>query len=412
MLPPHKTWSRCLILLSLLFLPLGIAASPQPATGKTENLAASLAADPLVQHMIAQVSAQQVMLYAGGLSGEWPVLVGGTPYTFTTRYSGAAIAIQKATQYAYEHFQTLGLNVNYQDYELGTLGLRRNVIAEQTGQTQPERVFLLTAHLDDMADSQNRLSLAPGADDNGSGSAAVLAAADILSQYSFGCTLRYVLFTGEEQGLYGSSVYAGSLSANKEDVEGVLNLDMIAYDSNAQPRLDLHTRAGIADDERIADLFAGVVNAYRIPLEPEIIPDSMPRSDHAYFWYNGFPAILAIEDRDDTTPYYHTIGDRYSTLNRAYLTHFVQAAVGTMAHLGCPLEGRIRGSVVEQAGAVPLEGAILLAQPGGSNGEGMAARSDSQGKFELLLSPGEYTFQAIAPSYMPQVQYPLTVTNG
>jgi Zn-dependent M28 family amino/carboxypeptidase len=75
------------------------------------------------------------------------------------------------------------------------------VIGEIPGLVNPDDIFIIGAHIDDVTGT-------PGADDNASGSVATLLAADILSQYDWGCTLRFAFWTGEEQGLLGSDVYA------------------------------------------------------------------------------------------------------------------------------------------------------------------------------------------------------------
>jgi hypothetical protein len=283
--------------------------------------------------MIDQVTIDMVQQYNGDLSGVNTVLIGGSPYTIATRYTYNQPAIEKATQYAYDHFQSLPLKVSYHEYEFAGTGTRRNVIAEQTGAYLPEQIFLITAHLDSTSGYAD--TLAPGADDNASGSTAVLIAADLLSQYEFGCTLRYALFTGEEQGLYGSRAYAASLAESGEMVAGVLNLDMIGYNSDDQPIVDLHARDKNNQDLAIARTFAEVVTAYNLNLVPEIFQDSMPFSDHASFWGFQFPAILAIEDRQDFNPHYHTTRDTLKELDPAYFTEFVKASVGTFAHMGC-----------------------------------------------------------------------------
>jgi hypothetical protein len=296
----------------------------------------ALTPDPLVQGMIDQVSSAALYGYVSGLSGETPVIVGGEPYTITTRYSKSVIPIEKATQYAYEHFQSLGLTTSYFEYNLPGTGVRRDVIAEQTGLTQPGRIVLAVAHLDSISDAINSLTLAPGADDNASGSAGVLAAADILSQYEFGCTLRYALFTGEEQGLYGSQEYADTVYNLGENVAGVLNLDMIAYNTTGTATtMELHTRPGDSGDLLLAGLFSDVIAAYQLDLTPLVVQDAESASDHYSFWQNGYPAILAIEDWSDHTPYYHKTTDRLQTLDMAYYTRMVKAAVGALAHLGC-----------------------------------------------------------------------------
>ena len=127
------------------------------------------------------------------------MVVGGTAYTIATRNTNQATPIQKATQYALERFQALGLSAAYHNWSNGGYS-NRNVVATQPGSTLPGEVVLVTAHLDDMPSG----ALAPGADDNASGSTGVLLAAEALSAYQLQRTIRYVLFTGEEQGLLGT----------------------------------------------------------------------------------------------------------------------------------------------------------------------------------------------------------------
>jgi PKD repeat protein len=293
----------------------------------------SMTSDPFVVRTMDQVSTTILHNYVGDLSGAWPILVDGEPYTLTTRYSYAQQPISIATNYAYEHFTGLGLPTSYHTYTLSGHTLR-NVIAEQVGHLDPERIFLLTAHIDSIA---SPLTLAPGADDNASGTAGVLMAADILSQYRLPYTLRYVLFTGEEQGVWGSAAYATDIADRGEHVAGVLNLDMIAYNSTLYPEpvIELHTRSGNDGyaDQTIARLFADVVAGYHLDLIPEIVPSNLQASDHASFWQHDYPAILAIEDFDDFNPYYHSTDDTLDTLNWAYYTESVKATIGTLLHL-------------------------------------------------------------------------------
>jgi hypothetical protein len=72
----------------------------------------------------------------GGLSGETAVTVGGAPYTITTRYTNSGTPITKATQYAYEQLQALGLSVSYHSWSSSGYS-NRNVIGVIPGTTQP-----------------------------------------------------------------------------------------------------------------------------------------------------------------------------------------------------------------------------------------------------------------------------------
>ena len=323
-------------------------ALPRQQTN-TPEIPAVLTPNPLVQQMIAQVSASTLSTYVGNLSGVSPVMIGDTLYTLATRNSDAVTPISKATQYALEYFTSLGLSTRYDNYSYAG-GTRRNVIAEQPGVTDEDKIYLLIAHIDDT--SNNRMSNAPGADDNASGSAAVMHIASILSQYDFGCTLRYALVTGEEQGLYGSYAYATEVYNNNDNLLGVLNLDMLGYNTaGSTPTVELDTRQ-YSDrnppDLAIANLFKDAVSAYSIQLTPIIYTSGETGSDHASFWAYNYPAILAIEDWADHTPSYHTTGDRLNTLNMGYYTEFVKAALATFAHMGCLPNNKVSGTVKDQ----------------------------------------------------------------
>ena len=295
--------------------------------------------DPVVATMMAQVQAAEVYTHVGDLSGEWPVTVGGEAYTIDTRNTLSGTPIEKATQYVYERMQASGLTVSYQQWSKSAVA-NRNVIGEIRGTTRPDEIVLVTAHVDDMPSSGR----APGADDNASGSVGVLTAADILGGYRFERTVRFVLFTGEEQGLLGSDQYAAAAAARGDNIVADYNMDMIGWDAVDGPTLRLHTRAlsnpGYSGDVAIANLFVDVVSAYGLSgsLTPIITADGIPASDHASFWHQGYAAILAIEDDDDDfNVNYHTSSDRLAALNLDYFTNFVKASVGTAAHLAYPV---------------------------------------------------------------------------
>ncbi len=69
--------------------------------------------DPEIQAMMDQVISSTVYQYDGGLSGEWPVTVGGQPFTIVTRNTYSGLPIQKATEFVGEHMTDLGMDVEY-----------------------------------------------------------------------------------------------------------------------------------------------------------------------------------------------------------------------------------------------------------------------------------------------------------
>ena len=290
-----------------------------------------------VQQIIGQVNLARLMAYANELSGEVPTTIMGQPFTIVTRYSPGNPPPQAsimAGTYMLERLARLGLTVSTQTWNASR---PPNVIAEKPGLDPTAGIVIICAHLDNT--SNNPSTLAPGADDNGSGSVAVLRAAELLAPYNFDATLRFVLFTGEEQGLYGSAYYAQTVQ--NQDIRGVLNMDMIAWDGSGGPDMDIHSRSSVPGNTALATLYADVVSAYELPLTPVVYGNGTGASDHASFWTWNIPAILAIENYNadagaprDFNAYYHTVNDRTQYFNQDYFLAMTQASLATFAHMG------------------------------------------------------------------------------
>ena len=109
-----------------------------------------------------------------------------------------------------------------------------DVLAIQRGTTDPQRVIVISGHIDSrVTDVMNSTSDAPGADDDGSGTAAVIEAARVLSQHKFPATLVYAVLSGEEQGLYGGKLLAQYAQQHNWKVEADLNNDIIGGTTSA-----------------------------------------------------------------------------------------------------------------------------------------------------------------------------------
>jgi len=103
-----------------------------------------------------------------------------------------------------------------------------DVLAIQRGTSDPERVIVISGHIDSrVSDPMNFTSDAPGANDDASGTAAVIEAARVLSKYKFSATLVFAALSGEEQGLYGGRVLADYATAHGWKVEADLNNDIV-----------------------------------------------------------------------------------------------------------------------------------------------------------------------------------------
>jgi hypothetical protein len=374
--------------------------------------------DPLVADLLTRVTTETVAGYDGGLSGEWAISVGGAPYVQTTRYTYSGVPIAKATQYVYEHMQSLGYAVRYHNYTLSGYSLR-NVIGEKQGLVHPEQIVLLTAHLDSRAAATPH-DPAPGADDNASGSAALLIAADLLADLDFDYTIRLVFFTGEEQGMYGSYYYAADVAAAGEDILGVLNFDMISWDTKYDPDIDLHSNNPTTEDDSdaLADLVAAVIDVYDLDLIPQIVENGARFSDHSRFWDQGYAAIMGIEDyynaaevaaepRDWNTNY-HTVNDRLSTLNLTYFREYVRAAIAAFVHLAGPMR-EISGTVMSQETVMlPLPATVTaVGQPGVFD-----TTASISGTYALQVPAGRYTVTAALDGYASQTFTDVAVMTG
>jgi Zn-dependent M28 family amino/carboxypeptidase len=103
-----------------------------------------------------------------------------------------------------------------------------DMVAIQRGTERPNDVVIVTGHIDSrVADIMNADAFEPGANDDGSGTAAVLEAARVLSKHKFPGTIVYSLDSGEEQGLYGAKVIAAYAKAQGWNVIANLNNDII-----------------------------------------------------------------------------------------------------------------------------------------------------------------------------------------
>ncbi len=283
--------------------------------------------DPLIQTLVDSVS--QTHIYTSILNLQDDDTSPGWDAE-RSRYTYAPeLVIER--DYIRDRMEALGLDVRYQDFNLGDTSLD-NVEGMLDGWgLEGDTIYIACAHYDSISNAP--YSTAPGADDNASGVAAVLEAARVLSQYRYRHTLRFVTFAAEEQGLYGSYYYVVEARSAGTDIGGAINLDMIAWDSDENNIMEIHAGTQ-SDSQALGTAFLSANATYGLSLVPEYITNGATRaSDHARFWSQGYPAILVIEDFQDFNPYYHKTSDTLDKLNLPYATKFVQATVATLAEL-------------------------------------------------------------------------------
>jgi Zn-dependent M28 family amino/carboxypeptidase len=190
-------------------------------------------------------------------------------------------------------------------------GKCRNVIGDRPGTgPEPRDVVLVTAHLDSI-NLSGTAEAAPGADDNASGSAGLLALARALSTHPTALDLRMILFGGEEEGLFGSLRYVAVLPADKRSrIRAVLNMDMIGGQNTAEPGVLLE---GAAVSQEVLDGLAAPAATYT-DLAVSISHNPY-NSDHVPFIEAGMPAVLTIEADDSANTHPHTATDVVSAVD-------------------------------------------------------------------------------------------------
>ena len=133
---------------------------------------------------------------------------------------------ERARDYLVGRITSMGLTAELDPFPVGG-ETANNVIVRHEGTEQPNVVYIFSAHYDSISNAP--ATSAPGADDNGTGVAAVLEAARLLTKYSFKYSIWFVFTAAEEQGSLGSKHLAEWVNAQGFDARGAIAPDMIGY---------------------------------------------------------------------------------------------------------------------------------------------------------------------------------------
>jgi hypothetical protein len=259
-----------------------------------------------------------------------------------------------------------------------------DVFAVQRGTERPNDVVIIQGHIDSrVTDPMNATSDAPGANDDGSGTAAVIEAARVLSKHKFPGTIVYATLMGEEQGLYGGKVLAAYAKAQGWNVVAVLNNDIIGNSCSSdgvcdstharvlsegprsQGQDDLaaqtHSLGGENDSpsRNISRYLDSLADRLKIGLDVRQIwrTDRFSRGgDHIPFLALGFPAArisVAVENynwqhQDLRTEKGIKYGDTIDHVDFAYLAKMTKlnvAALAAIASAPPPPEPTVEGAV-------------------------------------------------------------------
>jgi len=250
--------------------------------------------------------------------------------------------LASAKEYIAEQFKSSGYQVEYQKYQISG-DIFANIEVTHLGTTYPDEVIVIGAHYDAVIG-------APGANDNGSGVAAVLELADRFRDAELLRSVRFVAFVNEEPPNFmssnmGSYVYAKHVASKKENIIAMYSLETIGYfsDEPGSQRYPLlfnlfYPRTGnfiaFVGNLRSRGLVTRSLRSFRahttFPSEgiaaPAIIP-GINWSDHWSFWKQGYPAIMITDTAPYRYPYYHSpedTPDRIDYEKMVYIVHGIE----------------------------------------------------------------------------------------
>jgi len=255
----------------------------------------------------------------------WAIQNGGMQSTlyglcFTDTLHGWSVGVASNIRTTDGGVNWMSLNDNFPDRW-------RNVIATLTGSTNPAQIYIVCGHYDSYASIDPMVS-APGADDNATGSSLVLEAARVLKDFAFSSSIRFVCFSGEEQGLLGSAYYAGVAASRGDNIAGVLNFDMVGWGTPSAYLI------GNGPSEWLIDYCIAVRDSFIPELALiKLLNPSMRYSDHASFWDKGYSAFCGIETDYSINPYYHSARDTVGNINLPFTTNVTKLAVASLASL-------------------------------------------------------------------------------
>lgn len=290
--------------------------------------------DPVIVQLIAGVNGNNLKTFATYLTGEDP---SSNLFTRNALSQGAL----DAAKWIETQYITYGLNATQETFRSG---YGPNVIGILPGLIDPSAIVVVGAHYDSRASSSTDPSQrAPGANDNGSGTSAVLQFAKAISETKsqFAYTIHFLAFGGEEQGLYGSAAYAQKLVSQGANVIAALNSDMIAYHVPTES-LQLAFPNRYVSVE-LTDLARSVATTY----VPELVVGTTTAccSDHQSFYSNGFPATGFFERNGPIAdPMYHNSGDLVARtgydieVQHPLITKAVLATLATVAEIISPVQ--------------------------------------------------------------------------
>jgi hypothetical protein len=282
-------------------------AAEQALRARTQQAFAPIAAD--VRKVVSAASVGRVFAYQKAL------------FDFDSKHITQP-GNRRAGEYLFERYKAFGYSPELQSFEARNAdgGRTANVLATLKGTVNPELVYVVSSHYDSVA-------VGPGADDDSSGTAALLETARIMAQYPQPATIIFASFTGEEAGLLGSREFVRQALASKMQIVGALNNDMIGWANDH--RLDntiRYSNPGIRDIQHGAAMHFTNLITY----------DALYyKGTDAAAYYEAFGDIVGGIGSYPVlgNPHYHQSHDVLETINHQLVTEVAKTTAATLMYL-------------------------------------------------------------------------------
>ncbi|HEX2853468.1 MAG TPA: M20/M25/M40 family metallo-hydrolase [Opitutaceae bacterium] len=254
-------------------------------------------------------------------------------------------SLKRSADYIVSRFEAMGWTVKRLGFPAGGITCE-NIEVERRGSKKPDEILVIGAHYDSVPSS-------PGADDNASGVAALLALAESLEKFSPSRTLRLVAFPNEEPiyfqtALMGSRVYARAPKERGDRIVAMVSVESVGYfsDERKSQRYPSVLRwfypsqgnfVAVVSNRDSKALVKRVAKAFTsggtLPVVQAALPAGLPGvgwSDHWAFWQEGYPAVMITDTATFRNPHYHRASDLPATLDYVRLNSVVRGLRATV----------------------------------------------------------------------------------
>jgi Zn-dependent M28 family amino/carboxypeptidase len=257
-------------------------------------------------------------------------------------------SLKKTEEYIESFYNDIGLPAHMEPYEFRDLKVA-NIVSEISFCANPSQCYLLGAHYDSVAGTV-------GADDNASAIAVQLETARQLKalkdREALDLTVRFVSFALEEPPAYGtpymgSRVYANKARKEKENIDGMICLEMVGYSCHSHgcqsypfPLMFFNypkegNFIGIVGNFGSRNFTSSLFRAFQenpelpvvkltVPFSGWLLP-SVRLSDHASFWDRGFKAVMVTDSSFYRNPHYHLPSDTMDKLDYRFMAELVES---------------------------------------------------------------------------------------